>query len=303
VVEGSVLGMVPIPRDLYIQGMYSDINAVEGRMAKFDLEAGIPLTEGMLADSAEQLSTTGSLAALSIPRGMVAVSVPIDRLASVSYALQPGDHVNVMVTLNVIDLDPDFQTALPNSAGTLIAPGVPPEQGNNYLTVRIEGGEATSVVGKGQALPVIGETIYAVPSEDQRPRMVSQALLQDAIVLHVGDFPQAGETAAANGRTTETVQAEGAPPPQDGEQAEARPLPETISLIVSPQDAITLNYLVNMGAELSLALRSAGDESRVATESVTLQFLLEKYNIAIPVKLPYGVEPVNGPAPEPTPIP
>ncbi len=304
VVQGSVLGMVPIPRDLFIQGMYSDINAVEGQMAKFDLEAGIPLTDGMLADSTEELSTTGSLAALSIPRGMVAVSVPIDRLASVSYALQPGDHVNVMVTLNMIDLDPDFQTALPNNAATVIAPGVPPELGNNYLTVRIEGGEGTSVVGKGEALPVIGETIYSVPSEEQRPRMVSQALLQDAIVLHVGDFTQAGEEAAAgNGQGPETVQAEGAPPPQDGEQAEVRPLPETISLIVTPQDAITLNYLVNLGAEMSLALRSAGDESRVATESVTLQFLLEKYNIAIPVKLPYGVEPVNGPAPEPTPVP
>jgi hypothetical protein len=30
---------------------------------------------------------------------------------------------------------------------------------------------------------------YSVPSEKQRPRLVSQALIQDAIVLQVGDFP------------------------------------------------------------------------------------------------------------------
>jgi pilus assembly protein CpaB len=302
VVEGSVLGMVPIPRDLFIQGMYSNINEVEGHMAKFDLDAGVPLTSGMLAESAEELSGTGSMAALSIPRGMVAVSIPIDRLASVSYALQPGDHVNVMVTLNMIDLDPDFQSALPNGAASVIAPGVPPEQGNNYLTVRVEGGEGSAVVGKGEALPVIGETIYAIPSESQRPRMVSQSMLQDAIVLNVGDFTPEGEE-AADGQTAETVATEGNQPPEQGEQAETVILPETITLIVSPQDAITLNYLVNLGAELSLALRSAGDETRVATESVTLQFLLEKYNIAVPVKLPYGLEAVNGPQPEPTPVP
>lgn len=159
------------------------------------------------------------------------------------------------------------------------------------------------MVGKGQALPVIGETIYSVPSEDQRPRMVSQAMLQDAIVLHVGDFSRETEANAEN-QGAEMVAVDGnQAPPAAGEEVQAPSLPETITLIVTPQDAITLNYLINLGAELDLALRSAGDDTRVATESVTLQFLLEKYNISVPVKLPYGVEPVNAPEPQPTPVP
>jgi hypothetical protein len=52
-----------------------------------------------------------------------------------------------------------------------------------------------------------------------------------------------------------------------------------------------LNYLMYSGAKLTLALRASGDDSRVETEAVTLQFLLDQYNIPVPVKLPYGTQP------------
>ncbi len=87
-IQEQTLGMIPIQRELFIQGMFTNMADVKGRLAKFDLDAGIPVTNGMLVDSAEQLSSTGSVAALSIPRGMVSVSIPIDRFSSVSYAPQ-----------------------------------------------------------------------------------------------------------------------------------------------------------------------------------------------------------------------
>jgi pilus assembly protein CpaB len=68
-------------------------------------------------------------------------------------------------------------------------------------------------------------------------------------------------------------------------------LPDVITLIVTPQDAITLNYLIYAGAELTLVLRSAGDEAIIDTQAVTLQYLLDQYDIPVPVKLPYGIEP------------
>ena len=67
--------------------------------------------------------------------------------------------------------------------------------------------------------------------------------------------------------------------------------PDVITLVVSPQDAITLNYLILNGAELSLAMRPAEDSSTTDTEAVTLQFLLDQYNIFVPAKQPYGLEP------------
>jgi pilus assembly protein CpaB len=68
--------------------------------------------------------------------------------------------------------------------------------------------------------------------------------------------------------------------------------PDQISLVVSPQDAVTINYIMlNSGAMLNLALRSAGDTKVDKTEAVTLQFLMDQYNIPFPSKLPYGTEP------------
>jgi len=291
--EPAVLSLVPIQRDLFIQGMFSNINEVEGRMAKFDLDAGIPLTGSMLVDTAEQLSDTGSVAALSIPRGMVAVSIPISRLSSVSYAPQPGDSVNVIVTLMLTDLDPDFQSNLPNMAGIVIAPGTVGEEGPNYLTAQVSGGgEAGTAVGKAEVVTGLGQTVYSLPSEPQRPRLVSQSLLQNVTVLRVGEFPLEGEEP----EPTPVPEEQPAEEPAEGEAAPAEPeAPEVITLIVTPQDAITLNYLLYyqtaMGSQLTLALRSAEDDTRVATEAVTLQYLLETYDIPVPAKLPYGVEP------------
>ena len=282
----DVMGLIPIQQELYYQGMFTNISEVEGKLAKFDLDAGIPLTSWMVVDSAEQLSTTGSTAALSIPRGMVAVSIPIDRLTGISYAPRPGDHVNVIVTMSFVDLDADFQTILPNRNIGVIAPGVGETTTPSIVAVTGGGG---GVVGRVVTDPVLAQTFYVVPSEEsQRPRMVSQNLLQDAVVLQMGHFKTEEEQKAEEAAAVE-------PTPQPGEAKEApaapAPPPDLITLIVTPQDAITLNYLIYSGAQLTLALRGAGDDTRVSTESVTLQFLLEQYNVSVPAKLPTGLEP------------
>lgn len=291
-VSGAVLGMVPVPEELYYEGMFTNIADVEGQLAKFDLEAGVPLTRGMLVESAEQLSSTGSTAALSIPRGMVAVSIPINRLSSVSYAPRPGDHVNVIVAMLLVDLDNDFQTLLPNMNVGVIAPGpAPVEQPEKPSIVAIS--EGGGIVGRATQDPLLGQTFYHIPSEIQRPRMVSQNLLQDAIVLQVGSFPYK-ELEEMEQQEQAGEEAEPTPEPTDDEEQqapEAPPPPDVITLIVTPQDAITLNYLMYSGAQLTLALRAAQDDTRVQTESVTLQFLLEQYNITVPAKLPNGMEP------------
>ncbi|HSF81415.1 MAG TPA: RcpC/CpaB family pilus assembly protein [Anaerolineales bacterium] len=286
-VSAEVLGLIPVQQELFYDGMFTNISEVEGQLAKFDLEAGIPLTRGMLVESAEQLSGTGSIAALSIPRGMVAVSVPISRLSSVSYAPQAGDHVNIITTLMFVDLDTDFQTSLPNLNISVTPPTAGPEVETPSLVATTGGGGG--LIGRPSVDPVLGQTFYQVPGEEtQRPRMVSQNLLQDIVVLQVGNFPLVVDkpvhTDAPEAQLTETDQAAEETP------QEVQP-PDLITLIVTPQDAITLNYMLYSGAQLTLALRSAEDDTRVQTEAVTLQFLLEQYNIPIPVKLPNGLQP------------
>jgi Flp pilus assembly protein CpaB len=130
-----------------------------------------------------------------------------------------------------------------------------------------------------------------VPSEAQRPRLVSQTLVQDAIVLWVGEFTVEGYSAGTSGQpiqpTPTPAPGEAAPPPVTVVK------PDIITLVVTPQDAVTLNNLMLTGpaAKLSLVLRSAGDTSKNPTSAVTLQFILDQYTIPVPAKLPYGTEP------------
>jgi len=313
----TVLGTIDIPRDLLIEAYFTDMGQVVGRQAKVDLESNMLLTRSMVVDSPDQLSATGSLAALSIPRGMVAISIPINRLTSVSYAPRPGDHVNVIATLLMLDLDTDFQTASPNrnaavlGAGPGVVIGAETETDVSLdantdlskITGQTIGAGPSSVMGRTAIDPLLEQTLYVVPSEDQRPRLVSQTLLQDAIVLGVGDFPLTDEVEEEPTSTQELPPLDEDPEspgaaeytseyPVEGELVKEEPkLPDLITLVVSPQDAVTLNYLVYAGSQLTLVLRPSGDDTRVQTEATTLDFLLTQYNIPVPVKLPYGMEP------------
>jgi Flp pilus assembly protein CpaB len=284
VLNEAVVGLVPYQREYFIEGMVTSAQEALNQRARYDLEPGTPLYRNMLADTAEDTGQTGSDAALLIPRGMVSVSIPISRLSSVSYGPQHGDHVNVIVTLMLVQIDDEFQTVLPNLTASVFAPGnTAGEDGPRSLNAYIAPG--TGSFGRTFVDNGMEQTFYLVPSEPQRPRLVSQTLIQDVIVLQVGNFKLPGET--------QQVAATPDPfgDPTANEIVEPVQPPDVITLIVSPQDAVTLNYLLYSGAKLTLALRGATDDSRVQTEAVTLQYLLEQYNIPVPIKLPYGMEP------------
>ena len=105
-------------------------------------------------------------------------------------------------------------------------------------------------------------------------------ILQNVAVLKLGSFalPQTQPVAdQANG------EAQAAQTQQE--------IPDVVTLVVTPQDSVTLSYLVYGGAKLTMTLRNVLDESRVATEAATLQFLLSQYNIPVPAKLPYATVP------------
>jgi pilus assembly protein CpaB len=150
--------------------------------------------------------------------------------------------------------------------------------------------------GRPETDLLMNQTFYILPSEPQRPRLVSQTLIQDVIVLQMGNFLTPAEKTAL-----EATQPAATPTPAPGTepaQGQAAPTPtpmpaapDVITLIVSPQDAVTLNYLIYGGAQLTLVLRNPRDAEANGTEAVTLSYLLDQYNIPIPVKLPYGFEP------------
>jgi hypothetical protein len=149
---------------------------------------------------------------------------------------------------------------------------------------------------------------------------VSQRSIESALVLHVGEFPLDGRFIALT--ATATTAPTPTPAPQEGEEAaaegeaEAPPpptptpaVPDIITLGITPQDAVVLTWALNSGVDINLALRSARDVPQVPTTSVTLQYMIETYNITIPPKLPQSLEPsirtvgLGGELPTVTPAP
>jgi pilus assembly protein CpaB len=303
---------VAYPRNQFIEGLFvtNPADAI-GKRALFDIEAGVPLTFGLISDTAE-----GSYASFMIPKGYVAVTIPIDDelgLSAVAYTLRPGDHVNVIGSMLFVDLDQEYQTKLPN----VIVPVYSPAATDAFLfgdpDVEQTGTEqipsyfiplSAKVDAPSGLMPYLGTTaviddiatlsgnplnVYLIPSEQQRPRLVSQTIIQDAIVLWVGQYPIEDKPASAAPIQDSVV----AQPQTTGEEPVEEKVapPKVVTLVVSPQDAVTLNYLILQKANLSLALRAAGDDIRIDTESVTLQFIMQQYNIPMPSPLPFGVEP------------
>lgn len=281
VITEAALTTVDIPKDKnLVEGLfYKDPADVVGKIARYPLQQGIIITPGLLSEAA-----TGGYAANQIPAGYVAISIPISKITAVSYGITAGDHVSVITSLAMIDVVADSQSKTPDSVvatnldGTVVFSGTEP--------LKIPQGEYILD-------PVSNQYLYVIQSEDQRPRQVSQTLISDAIVLWVGEFPEPGvDPSTVLQKTAPTA----TPIPADGTQEQtAAPVEEPdadmITLVVSPQDAVTLNYLVLSGAKLNLALRSAGDTQKIETEAVTLQFIMDQYRIPLPSKLPYATEP------------
>ncbi len=295
VIPTEALIAIPWPTSIVPPSAITNPVSIVGTRARYTIARGEPIFSTMIVESLLQLSPTGSDAAAQIPPGFVGISVPYSRTNGVALGIKDGDHVNVIVSWAIVDIDQQFQTILPNKS-TVLNPPNPDGTLNlapSVVAVVNEAGTNASPTGRGEVGVNTNESFYVIPSEAQRPRLVTQGIIQDALVLHVGNFGQDKPTVIQPTPTAVANATASAPPPPT-----ATPLPpDIITLVVSPQDSLVLNY-VNRIVEkypgavvVTLALRSAGDTSRVDTESVTLQYMFQKFNIALPAKLNYGVGP------------
>ena len=279
VITEDVLGKISLPEGTDFGVMFRFDQRVEqlvGKTAKYPIEQGVVITQSMIG-SANDIAVGGPEWANLIPPGMTAVSIPTTRLSSVAYGVADGAHVNVISCFLFVDIDAGFQTKLPNGIVDVSSAGYPVEEPKLTATVGASG-EGGPIQGRVELDPTLQQPIYVVGSEAQRPRPVCQTIFQDVIVLRLGNFPVEGTEAVA-------VPDPEAPPEEVQPVVE---MPDIVTLIVSPQDATAMTYMLYGGAELTLALRRTDDTSRVDTEAATLQFLLSQYAIPVPAKLPYA---------------
>lgn len=277
ITEGAVM-TIQYPKENLVEGtLITDLQSVIGRKVKQDMPPGVPLTEASLLEL-----FGGSIASFDIPKDYVAVPIPISALTSVSYVVAAGDHVMVIGCMKLIDIDPEFQSALPNSINTIYEPKQNYE-GLSPVTAGVVEGSAGSVQGRTQLDATLNIPFYVIPSEPQRPRLVCQTVIQDAVILRVGDYVEPKLP------TPTPVEGEEAAPVQE----EVYSPPERVTLVVSPQDAVALNYMLLSEMYLNLALRNPTDTNPIVTDAVTQQYLMDQKNIPLPAKLPYAIEPIN----------
>lgn len=306
----DMLNTIQIPQDQLVAGEFTNVADVVGKYAKLAITQGVPIVESMLSVTAGNVSLPGSTWSPFIPQGLTAVSVPITRLTATAYGIRDGDYVNIIATFMVVDVDPAYQTILPNKSAGVVA-----SNGSSLLLGAGQGADATTALAQGDLLNVVAivgsqagdlgrveyseeleQPFYLVPSEVQRARMVTQMIMQNIQVLHVGTFPLPGE-AVSDTLIAPTPGPGATPTPVPAEatgQVTTVTRPDIITLMVTNQDAVTLTYLVYSGAQITLTLRNPNDQVLgVQPDAATLEYLLTQYDIPVPAKLPYALQPAT----------
>ena len=280
VITLEMLGNFAIPPENVAEVMFEvgEEGNLVGQTARYTFDQGTVITTSMVG------STPGEIAgppwAIQVPPGMVGVAIPTNRLATAAYGVNDGAHVNVNVCMTFVDVDPAYQSALPNYLSSMQDIFFP-DGGRPVITIDPLTAELPSRQGRTELDPTFQKPIYVVPSETQRPRLVCQTVLQDVVVLKLGNFALNVEPVT----TTQDPNAAGQAP------SPAQTSPDIITLMVSPQDSISLNYFVYSGAIFSMTLRNPNDPSRIEAQSATLTSILTQYNISLPSKLPYAQMP------------
>lgn len=275
---------IPLP-----QNSFTTLDELLGQnfIVRTDIPRESPILSTQLVRSYTNLGRTGSDAAVLLPPGLVAISMPLSftGVGSVAFAMQPGDFVDVIFSFLFVEVDETFQSRQPNAISIITRD---PESGNLRFGEPLEGRPEPSTLSS------LG--VLIVPQEIQRPRLVTQRTVSGAYVLYVGYFPPDGRIVGIMSPTPFDTPT---PNVEEG-QPTATPLatveptsniPTIVTLGVEPQDALVLTWAIDAQIPISFALRSATDSSEVATTAVTLQYIIETYSIPNPPILPFSLEP------------
>jgi pilus assembly protein CpaB len=280
----NIVGYATLPEETVpfnaIKEQDGGLEKVLGKIARTDVFREQPILSTYLVTDLTSLAAVGSDAAAVLPSDRVAVSLPMDRITSVAYGLQDGDHVDVIISMLFIDVDEVFQSITPNLV--------------TLFNKTDAGIELQAGIGGRIDQSSIG-TVIVAPAERQRPRLVTQRTIQDALVVHVGEFPLDGKylgelptptpipaTQESGGNGSNNT-----PPPPPT----PIPPPNIVTLGVSPQYAVVLVWAIDAKLPVTLALRSVNDRSTQTTTPVTLDYMMQEFRIEVPARRDYSIEP------------
>ena len=273
---------------------FSDPELLVGQIIKNSISRGQEILRPMIALSPSDISNLGSDLALYIDQNEVAVAFPIDRFSGAAFAMRPGDSVDAFMSLTMVDLDPEFQTALPNVLQRVDETAL--QEGRQFLF-------PPTSEGRLELIPVINTVGVIGPGagEDPIPRRVTQLTLQQMEVIWVGswrdpqrDLLQEFDADIEVQPDPATLGEDEAPPPTPTpgpENFRPEAQPDVVILSLTSQDALTLKWALDTGIDIDLVLRAQGDNSLFVTTSVSLPQIVEQGVLTIPEPAEVGLEP------------
>lgn len=273
---------------------FDDPEALVGSILKTEVARGQEILKPMLALSPTDLAAFGSDLALYVDQGKVAVAFPIDRFVGAAYALRPGDHVDVLMSLTLLQLDAEFQSTLPNLGQRVDEEAL--LDGQPFLLEEGQEGRLEPL-----NLGAVSHVVEVRPGEDQAqiPRRVTQLTLQQVEVLWMGswfdslrDAQRLAEDSVAPDAAAVSVTL--APTPQRPEER-----PDVVILSLPAQEALVLKWALEAGLSIHLALRAQGDQTVFVTTSVSLPQMVEQGGLTVPAAGEFGLSPRFDEAPTP----
>ncbi|MBK7895173.1 MAG: hypothetical protein IPJ90_09895 [Anaerolineaceae bacterium] len=275
---------------------YTDTTQLVGRITKVDISRGQSLLSPMLALNPTDIASFGSDLALYVPFGEVAVAFPIDRFNGAALAMRPGDLVDMMMTMRVVDIDPQFGTILPNNVARVINSAL--LNGQPFLFPEVKDGRLEFIPEINQVAAIYPSTIF-LEGQDFTPglpipKRVTQLTIQQAEVLYVGTWedPRILEQEQIAARAAAQPAEDGTVPPTPTPiPSRLESQPDVIILSMSSQDALALNWAMIRGVDINLALRSPGDQTVFVTTSVSLPQIIDQGGLAIPDQSNFDLHP------------
>lgn len=274
----------------------TNIEDAIGLYARTDIYQGETLTYDTLVADVTQIGLQTFGPSSLIPPGYVAQAVPMDRLTSVGYGMSEGDYVDIMVTFFFYQIDEEFQTYLPNDAAFYLEEQIEAveEAGSPTVILTQPVIFLVSPLGRFEELPTGDLAHITLNEEDIIPRPVPVTMIiQNARVIQVGQYEVPPDPADLIPTATPEPLEEGQPTPTPPPAATPTPTPmpdDVVVVALQPQQQLLLRYAVGANAQVFFALRGVNDGQLYSVENMTLDFLLERFNVEIPPNLGYSVE-------------
>lgn len=112
IIKADQLMIKDVPNQGYPYGGASSVQSIVGSVALINLTIGDSIVNSMIehpSNNATQSSPTSSTA-LTVPDGKRAVAIPIGLVSGVGYMVKPGDHIDILVTMDIKNATGSSQT-------------------------------------------------------------------------------------------------------------------------------------------------------------------------------------------------